>query len=804
MDFNHKSQNKKQRIALKKSFKDENIFYRILAALFLISLTLMSYEIAICRILSVILSYHYVFFVISLACLGMAAGNIFAYLNSFQFTAIKLPKILIGFSISLIISSILITLLSYFENFATNLLFITLLLIIPFFLFGTFVASVFMGYKERSMFLYAWDLIGASAGCLIIIIILDSIDPVNACALLSLVALIPSLILGSILSIKKRLKKIILIISFIIISFFSVNFFVKGIIEVQIGTNKKKQSFVVLNKRRKIGEIIETKWNLFGKTDLVRLVNFPDIMILYLDGTAGTPMVRFNGDAKNPNALVEGLKLTTPGYFPLFFLKENQKDNALVIGPGGGRDLLLLLMAGYKEIKAIELNKAILDIGKKYSEFNGGIYSKFKNIKIIIGEGRNFVKKNKEKFDLILIQFPYTESSRSVDNYILNESYLFTKEAINDLYNNLTPEGQLVIACNTLLEVTKLLMTFLSLADSLSLTQKKAMERIIILGSKEEKNLIVIKKQEVDFKLASEMEIRAKELGYEIGLCYFPNVKGELNREFVDLAEEKITIQQLISSYKNKKIDIRPVKDLNPFFFKFETKAPRIIRKVTITSSVLGILLAFFYIFGDKLFKKKIFSNIEAMSWTMKKKVGAFLYFSFLGIGFMLIEISLIQKNIILFENPALSMAILLCFILVGAGTGSFFGRKLKEANIRKAISIFLIIIAVITIAYSLLGKFIVDVLLGQTFFIRILILSISSFCLAFFMGIPFPTGLKFFVPNINKKDVAFMWATNGINSVLGSSLALWIAVSWGFNMAMIGGAVCYFINIILVLLFFS
>lgn len=799
MNSDYKGAKKKLSFDPSDSFRNENFPYWMLVAFFLASLSLISYEIATCRILSVILSYHYVFIVVSLACLGIAAGNILIYLNPHRLKPIEQAKFLIGLSSFLMISPVLIALLSYFEKLATNLILITMLLIIPFFFFGAFVSSIFMLYKERATWLYAADLIGASAGSLVVIPMLNSFDPVNACLLLSLIALIASLIMASTFSLKKKLKRIILIISIIIVGFFSLNFFQKKFIEVQIGTNKEKQSFVVLNKKRKIGEIIETRWNIFGKTDLVKLNNFPDIMILYLDGTAGTPMVRFNGDPKKPNYLVEGLKVTTPGYFPLFFLEENQKDNALIIGPGGGRDLLLVLMAGYRKIKAVEVNRAIVEIGKKYFEFNGGIYSKFDNIEIIIGEGRNFIKKSKENFDLILIQFPYTESSRSVDNYVLTESYLFTQEAIKELYDHLTPEGQLVIACNTFMEVMRVLSTFLSLSDSFNLRQKDAMERVFILGSKEEKNLIGIKKQKINFNLALEMEIRAKELGYEIANCYFPHREEGLNRDLKNLAKENISIQQLILNFRNKKIDLRPVKDINPFFFKFETKVPRAIKIVVIVSSILAIFLAILYLFENKFFKKINSGSIFNKDWPVKKKLELFLYFSFLGIGFMLIEVSLIQKNIILFENPALSMAIILFSLLIGAGIGSYFGSKLKEANAKKLVSFFLIMIIIISIIYSQSGRFIVEILLGHPFFLKTIIIFLFVSFLAFFMGIPFPVGLKFLIPNKNKKDVAFMWATNGVNSVVGGSLAMLIAINWGFNIALIIGSICYLINFILI-----
>ena len=119
---------------------------------------------------------------------------------------------------------------------------------------------------------------------------------------------------------------------------------------IAIGKNSEKEIHRALFGPQQ-GRIIETRWSAFGQTDLVAFDSSPEYMDIYVDGTAGTPMLRFNGDMNNPDTAVARLKNEFPGYFPFIFLKETEKETALIIGPGGGRDILLSLMGGVKDYR---------------------------------------------------------------------------------------------------------------------------------------------------------------------------------------------------------------------------------------------------------------------------------------------------------------------------------------------------------------------------------------------------------------------------------------------------------------------
>ena len=130
-------------------------------------------------------------------------------------------------------------------------------------------------------------------------------------------------------------------------------------LDIPIGANPTKEIYDALSSFK--GRIVETKWSPFGRTDLVEFSDYPDHMDIYIDGTAGSPMYRFNGNVNDPGAAINNLKSGFPGYFPFLHLQQEDRNSALIIGPGGGRDILLVLMGGVEKVTAVEINRNLVE-----------------------------------------------------------------------------------------------------------------------------------------------------------------------------------------------------------------------------------------------------------------------------------------------------------------------------------------------------------------------------------------------------------------------------------------------------------
>jgi predicted membrane-bound spermidine synthase len=166
--------------------------------------------------------------------------------------------------------------------------------------------------------------------------------------------------------------------------------------------------------------------------------------------------------------------------------------------------------------------------------------------------------------------------------------------------------------------------------------------------------------------------------------------------------------------------------------------------------------------------------------------------FSFLGIGFMLIEIPLIQKFMLFLGQPTYSVAVLLFSLLVGAGIGSWSSGFIWKSKTLLKLRIAVVIVSLLTGVYIFLLNPTFTIFLGDSFFIRILVSFVLLIPLGFFLGMPFPLGMKLLDEFNLQQYVPRMWGVNGIGSVLGSTLAIALAISYGFSYAMSLGALLY------------
>jgi|Deesub1362A_J573_1020465.scaffolds.fasta_scaffold00827_5 hypothetical protein len=774
----------------------------ILVGIFFLSFSVFYFELILTRLFSVLLSYHYVFLVVSIALLGLGLGGVVFHFFVIKRTYLKLihEYFYIFFSISIPISFFLILKLSEFPSAHSNILFFALVVIGPFFLAGGIFAEVFYLYSPHISKLYGIDLMGAAIGALSILFFLKLLGGEVSVILAGVVASGAASLL--VLSRRNRERKrfftfLSLIILSINLGIFLIVLKIPDLIRLPLGQNPEKQSYVVLKKGDSQGEIVETRWSSFGRTDLVRLPKLPELMIVYLDGTAGSPMLRFNGNLKKISPIVRNLIINTPSFFPFFFLSLEEKDNLLCIGAGGGRDVLLALVGRVKEIEAVEVNPDIVEITNKYAWYNGGIYSYSNNVRLQLEEGRNYLKRQTKHYDLIMINFPYTKSSRSGDGLILTENFLFTDKAIEDYLNHLTSEGRLIVACDEPLEVMRLLTTSLTVLSKRGINEKEALTRIYILGSRKKKNLFVLKKNPFQLEEMVKRQVYLEKLGFELKLSYLPFINSHFMPELVNLAEGKITLASLQEKYRKCGLNISPVTDNRPFFYNFYSHLPPqliLIFLVALILLILSIIGPLIYIWA-KNYRRKLFS--EFLRERLLSSLKYIVVFILLGMGYMLIEISLIQKFILFLGQPGISINVILFALIIGSGLGSIIVSQ-NYFKIRKyLIFIICLIICGLGISYNFFLSYIFNLFMGIDFKLRIVLATSTVGLLGIFMGMLFPLWMNQLRRNKIESSIPWMYGLNAVSSVFGSIITMIISLSFGFREALIGGTFCYLIILV-------
>ena len=388
-----------------------------------LSLAMLAYELLLTRIASVLLTNQYVFLILGVALLGISAGAILDYwLAQGQDRRIDLGSGVWLTGSAGVLALVLILKVGPYAG----LLVLGVSAAMPFAVSGLIHSRLFRLAAGLTGILYAADLAGAAAGALIVPFMLSGLGPVQA--ILALAAMLAAV--GALLTLT-QLRPVQTALAFVL--FFTVAGLLYGnrentlLGDVPIGRSLDKDLYGLSTLPGWSVEIVESRWSTFGRTDLVRFKNDPSVMAVLFDGAAGADMLRASRGVGGSSPTVAEATRLFGGMVPV-----HQKASALIIGPGGGRDVLMALEAGFRNIAAVEINPQMVQIVKDYRAFNGGLYTDFNNVHVIVGEGRNFLRHSNEKYDLITLFMPVTKSSRGLSAFALSESYLFTTEAFAD------------------------------------------------------------------------------------------------------------------------------------------------------------------------------------------------------------------------------------------------------------------------------------------------------------------------------------------------------------------------------------
>jgi hypothetical protein len=764
--------------------KDNNIFIGIS----LISISILMLELILTRLFSVTMFYHYAFMAISIALFGISLSGIIVYIFQNRFNSERFWKDLPYFAslfsaanfISLIILlKINISLHYSFKNFLL-LLSIYIISIIPFLLGGICVSIAITHLSRKVSRLYFFDLIGASLGCLIVIPLLNLVGAPSAIIFVSLFASIAAFLFN--LSYRGRSQFItssLLIIFFFTLIVINVNF---QIIDVKYTKGHKEV------------DLLFKKWNSFSRVAIYKRKHqpwgvspfyrgkFPETVFMDIDASASTPIINFDGNFKKLSYL--RYDLTTLAYN----LKNGKGFNSLIIGPGGGQDVLAALMFGAKKVYGIEINPIIVNdvMRKRYKDFSGGLYFR-PDVKIIVDEGRSYLRRSKEKFDVIQATLVDTWAATSAGAYSLSENSLYTVEAFIDYINHLKDNGVLTFS-RWAHEGLRLITISQDALRRLNID--KIENRIIIVLNRNLCNFL-LKKNEFSVKEVKKIENICKNLGFDI--VYAPYIKVD-NNDFTDL----ILTKDRNSFFKKFKYDITPTTDNRPFFFhikKLKDVPNSLLRKdflfgdgltnlisLLIISTILVIL---FIILPLLIFKRKDIAGER------KEKLKFLIYFAFLGTGFMFLEISFMQKFILFLGHPIYSLTVILFSILFSSSIGSFFTGRFDNDNLSKNLNRILIIIIAISALYIFILPGIFYNLIYLNRFLRILISILLLFPLGFFMGMALPLGIRIMDKRFHS-IVPWGWGINGATSVLGSGLSIFLAMNFGFNISILAGIISY------------
>lgn len=763
--------------------------------LLLISLCILCFEVVATRISSVIFVNDYAFIILSLSVLGLSSGGVYAYYRVKPQTGKKFSKV-ISTAISLIGLSLLAFILAVTNApFIENPIIYFFLLFLPFFFAGIFYAQVFKSFAVHSFKVYAADLTGAALGALAAIGAVSLLGPVTSVLILII------LIFASALSFKTEAIQRNKLMAGYAVLFAAIPIVAIAVDEellgtIPIGYFPEKDFHHVYPDLNVHSEIIDSRWSIFGRSDLVEHSHQDMVKHLFVDGAAGSQMYRFDSNIDNPDPTLRLLLQRFTDFVPFIFLEEHEKNSMLVIGPGGGKEILTGLLMGIDEITGVEINPDFVDLVKEYREFNGGIFTDFPNVNMHVQEGRQYVKRQTRPYDLLVMVLPSTQQVQNIENYALSENYLVTVEAVMDYFNILTPEGRMIITVYNVWELKRLILTAVEALERSGIDREIALNHFKIIEDEFTPTLVVKKKPYTRYDVAYRIDVMEQLPDHIPDISYMPYqmedpARSSVNRLLADIRGGGTPLGTLID---RQPYDTSPCFDDSPYFYKIERGIPEnflwlLGGVILFNLSVIGLPYRHF----TKTVKRGKRDRKPAVSLPL-------MLFILIGAGFMIVEVSLFQKLVLYLGSPTVALSILLSSLLIGMGTGSFFGNRISPGNHWKRL---LIVTAAIVIAGSVVILFypmLLHAMLRYDLVYRAGTAFILMIPFGFLLGIPFPSGIRLLEEMKLDQLVPWMYGVNGAMSVFGSVIAVIISMQLGFTAAFFAGLGMYgFLTVMLV-----
>lgn len=776
----------------------------------------LAYEILLMKLFGIIQWHHFAYMIISLALLGYGASGTFIalarewLLKYFPYAYVSNIAL---FAISSIFCFIVAQQIPFnplellWEGSQLFWLFgLYLLLAFPFFFAANAIGLAFIRHKTDISGLYGADLFGAGLGSLGILILLYLFFPESILQLIALLGLLSAVIAAR----EVALRANVVLLLLFSVALFSVLFFARDF-ALKMNVYKDLSQTLQISGTK----IIEERSSPLG---MLSVVQSQEVPFRYVPGLSmasdAEPLQQLgiftNGDGMSAITKYPD-KMEMLGYLDYqtsaLAYHLGNLDKVLILGAGGGSDILQALYHEIKEIDAVEIDPQMVDlIGTKYAEFAGDIYA-MESVKVHTAEARGFVASSKEKYDLIQMAMVDSFGASSAGLQSLSENYLYTVEALQLYLQHLKPEGYLSFTRWLKLPPRDTLKLFVTAIEALERNGVEDPKKHLILIRGLQTSTLLIKNGIFSSAEIKQLNRFCDERFFDIAYYYgFP--KSETNRyNILDKPYFVQGTQALLENreeyYRNYKFDIKPASDDRPYFyhfFKWETLGEILALRGTgglqllewgylvLVAALLQAVVASIVLILLPLirYRKAEKSRIA----TSKKRV--LVYFFALGLGFLFLEIYFIQRFILFLSHPLYTIAVVLSSFLIFAGLGSSYSKRLAALKgYSKSARYGIVGIFVFGLFYVLTLDHIFGFLLTQTDTIKIAASVILIAPLAFAMGMPFPMGLSE-LGRHSESLIPWAWGVNGCASVISAVAATLVAIHFGFTVVMVMALLFY------------
>ena len=763
------------------------------AGIFLIAASTLLLEIGLTKIFSIIHFHYFAFFIVSTALFGYGFSGVFLTVSKRIQNASKEQILFVAsflFAITTLISYQLILriplriadLLSPMQMLYLGIVY--LLLGIPFFFSGIVIGILLTYCEDQINRLYFADLVGAGIGCFAIVIVIPFAGGSGTILIAAVIASLSAVIFATSKSARLIALVLVGIISFLVPR--AEQFFPSA---AQSEKRHFQESMVK-------GKLLYTGWSPASRIDVVSINE--NRRVIWIDGGTNQSFLgRFQPKDIDQQPDDEFVWKTVE--IPYAFAKN---PKVMIIGPGGGIEVESALTYHPQFITAVELDPLIVKIVLgQFNKYIGGIYKR-PDVTLINEEGRSFIRRSNEKYDIIQQKansHPMAIASGALN---LSETYLLTKEAFREYLDHLAPDGFLTIGRQGGIRL-------LNLGREVLLERgiKDYAKRMVLIGERDFSQVFLMKNgvfTDEELNYIERYCVSKKER-----LLFPPTRRGTVNSVFAQLMRD----DSHDTVMKQAPFELEAPTDDKPFmehFYRLRSLFSKEMREEAVqpfwaaaglvtftTGEAIYSDLSLYVILLEAILLSTIFIIYPLMKMkragiTVHGAWHLLLYFFCLGVGFIFVEICFIQKYILFIGYPVYAVAAILSSLLIAAGLGSYCSTRWKKnplSVLRMVVGALLIIILIQIIFIPLLFR----QFLSATFKIRMLLSILFIFPCGFFMGMPFPIGLSWTAKH-HKNFVPWAWGINGYATVIGSVLSVILALHLGFRIVLLIAAGIYVI----------
>jgi len=740
--------------------------WRNFPVIFVLALVMLSTEVTVTRLLAYKFYYHYVFLVLSLAQLGLAAAGAWIYaLDLKRFGPRTFVRGTLGVAFLSVTFVFAYVWLSPDANVSLGkiqgatalpyLVSLSLILVGLYFCAGMVFSAYFTQYKEQFHRLYAADLVGAATGCAAALGLMWLMGPINALLVTAVLTAVTAWIVPRD---GQRVGAL-----WHALAGFTIVASLAAVVQprlVDAGRTASRPS-------------LEYDWNHLARTDRT------EESCYIIDGDAGTCLEELGRGMASAD---------------LEFSLVRPEPSVAIIGVGAGQQLAESLAHGASSVMGVDINPSIIAWSRgKDAEYNGGIYNR-PDVTVQVDEGRHAIRSSQQRFDLVLMHAIDTYTASAMGAYSLSENHLYTVEAFGDYHDVLADGGVMAIRRWAFHPPRENLRLFISAFTALEErgVADPASHLMLVVPTPDPTQLdlqvwglMMFARDPLSSEQIATAEIEVTSRNWSF--LYRPDQAVESAfTEFTRSSDRE-------SFYRDYPYFVRPCRDRKPFFFQL-AKPQNLLNiglgsQVTLydTSSV-SLLVSLLLLVSLTLLLLAVPLVVRRRKLMESRPTAArTVYFACLGVGFMTAEIAAIQTMTFFLGHPTYALVVVLLGILAFAGVGSLLVSRLprdKSWWVCGAVALLAVL--------SAFGLFpIVQALIAQPFAVRVGLTLVYLAAMCVLMGMPMAAGIRL-IGEGSRTQVAWAWVCNGGAGVVGSNVCMLVMIYLGTPAAFLLAAACY------------